>query len=303
VTRPGTLADAEEAARLCAIVDQHGLFTARSLVHEMTTAPPRAHAAWWAAVEDGALVGWAGATRAFWSSAEGAAVLSLRVHPDLRGRGIGGELYAAADDHLRLIGAKRVTAWSHADEATRRFAARRGFEVSGGVTMSGVDPRTLGPLPNLGAETELLPFSAFEDDPEPIWRIDVEAGRDVPTDAPIDFDALGLEEWLEQMWRHPDHDLELGTVAVVDGEPAAMTAVLADRDTGRAITEMTGTLRAYRGRGLARLAKHRSLLRAAQAGITLALTGNHDANAPMLAINASLGYRPLEPALEWEQRR
>jgi GNAT superfamily N-acetyltransferase len=301
--RRGTLDDAAAAARLCSVVDPYMLITTRSLEYEMRTAPARAESAHWAAVEDGELVGWAFATRTYWSSAEDEAMCVVRVHPDNRGRGLGGALYEAVEQHLDSLAIKRVTTWSHDTDASRDFAERRGFEVIGSMTASGVDPRTIGELPEPEPGTVLVPFTEFDDNPEPIWRIDVEAGRDIPTDAPFDFDALELEEWLELIWRHPDHDLELGTVAIVDGEPASMTSVLSDRPTARAVTQMTGTHRAYRHRGLAQLVKQRSLQRAAQVGITLALTGNHAVNVAMLGINARLGYEPLESVVEWIRLR
>ena len=58
----------------------------------------------------------------------------------------------------------------------------------------------------------------------------------------------------------------------------------------RAWSDMTGTLPAYRGRGFARLAKQHTLVAAAGAGVTRAMAGNDDANAPMVAVNRSLGY-------------
>ncbi|CAM5739435.1 GNAT family N-acetyltransferase OS=Streptomyces microflavus OX=1919 GN=HUT09_06010 PE=4 SV=1 [Streptomyces microflavus] len=55
---------------------------------------------------------------------------------------------------------------------------------------------------------------------------------------------------------------------------------------------MTGTLRAFRGRGLAKLAKNgpASLHRARAAGYTDAYTANDTGNGPMLAINKAFGY-------------
>jgi hypothetical protein len=53
---------------------------------------------------------------------------------------------------------------------------------------------------------------------------------------------------------------------------------------------MTGTARAHRGRGLAKLAKNDSLHRARAAGYTEAFTGNDTGNGPMLAINKWFGY-------------
>lgn len=53
---------------------------------------------------------------------------------------------------------------------------------------------------------------------------------------------------------------------------------------------MTGTAAAFRGRGLAKLAKNDSLHRARAAGCTEAFTGNDAGNEPMIAINKWFGY-------------
>jgi RimJ/RimL family protein N-acetyltransferase len=54
----------------------------------------------------------------------------------------------------------------------------------------------------------------------------------------------------------------------------------------------TATRRDYRGRGLALAVKLATTHWAAAHGITQIATTNDETNAPMLAINARLGYRP-----------
>ena len=92
-------------------------------------------------------------------------------------------------------------------------------------------------------------------------------------------------------------------MAYVDGELAALTMLRVDRPSGRAQNNLTGVRRQYRGRGLARLLKTHSLHRVAQAGATSAITDNDETNAPMLAVNRSLGYRHLVRRVEWERTR
>jgi RimJ/RimL family protein N-acetyltransferase len=72
-----------------------------------------------------------------------------------------------------------------------------------------------------------------------------------------------------------------------------------DLDSGRAINSFTGTLPTHRGRGLARAAKQASLVWAAAHGITAVWTHNDEQNAPMLAVNARLGYRPAARLVEY----
>jgi RimJ/RimL family protein N-acetyltransferase len=55
----------------------------------------------------------------------------------------------------------------------------------------------------------------------------------------------------------------------------------------------TATMPQFRGRGFALAAKIATMRWAAANGITRVSTANDDTNAPMLAINARLGYEPL----------
>ena len=64
---------------------------------------------------------------------------------------------------------------------------------------------------------------------------------------------------------------------------------------------MTGTLRDYRGRGLALLAKRATLVNAAKRGVELVSTENDETNAPMLRVNEHLGYRPIGSTLGWSR--
>ena len=89
--------------------------------------------------------------------------------------------------------------------------------------------------------------------------------------------------------------------AFVDGRLAAITLIRIDRPSGRAQNNLAGTLREFRGRGLATLLKSHSLRRAAELGVTIAITDNEEANAPMLAVNLRLGYRPFARRLTWER--
>jgi GNAT superfamily N-acetyltransferase len=72
---------------------------------------------------------------------------------------------------------------------------------------------------------------------------------------------------------------------------------LVKRDSERMWSDMTATLPQYRGRGLARLVKTAALQRVAARGVTIAYTSTDESNAPMLAVNTRLGYRPV--ATQW----
>ena len=65
---------------------------------------------------------------------------------------------------------------------------------------------------------------------------------------------------------------------------------------------MTATRPAYRGRGLARWVKQRMQNAVAAAGVTSATTANDTTNAPMIAVNDALGYRPVTRSIRVQRR-
>jgi GNAT superfamily N-acetyltransferase len=89
---------------------------------------------------------------------------------------------------------------------------------------------------------------------------------------------------------------------LIDDRPVALSWVGVDLEHRRAEHELTGTARAYRRRGLARLAKLAALRWCAAHGIERLATGNDGENAGMLAINYELGFRPDAVEIEWAKR-
>ena len=61
--------------------------------------------------------------------------------------------------------------------------------------------------------------------------------------------------------------------------------------------DMTAVRRAYRGHGVARALKDATIAWAIEHGLEALETGNDEDNAPMRAVNARLGYRPLPDEL------
>jgi RimJ/RimL family protein N-acetyltransferase len=88
----------------------------------------------------------------------------------------------------------------------------------------------------------------------------------------------------------------------VDDRPVAFSWVNVDHAHGAAEQQLTGTLRSYRRRGLARLAKLAVIRWCAVEGISRLATGNDSTNAGMLAINEQLGFRPFAFETEWVKR-
>jgi GNAT superfamily N-acetyltransferase len=235
------------------------------------------------------------------SDAPGLAFANLNVLPADRGRGAGSALLGAAETRLADLGATTVYSWVTDEPASHAFAARHDYRRGRSGSFLRLDLAPDAPLParlELPPGVRLLPASAYAADPRPLYEADLDSILDEPSD--LDGGAPGYADWRAQAWDRPDYDHELSTVAVVDGEVAALVNVQTDgRD--RYWSGGTGTRRAYRGRGLARAAKADSLHRARAAGYTEAFTSNDDGNAAMLAINRWLGYRPC--GNEWRYIR
>ncbi|MGZ9930091.1 N-acetyltransferase family protein [Streptomyces sp. NC-S4] len=289
--RAGDPSDAESVARVRRAALPFLIVTAESVASELAGAhPAKHHRILVTETPDGRIIGAAQVGIAHDSPEPGQSYVNAYVDPAHRGLGAGALLLRTAEEHLSARGAVDVYAWVLDEPAPRAFAERHGYRPSRSAHFLRLDlaAATLPELPrDLPPGVELRPGSAFAADPRPLFEADAEATSDEPGDVPVEFDDY--EDWLAHTWNSPTLDKELTTVAVVDGVVASFAAAQTDGAT-RYGSAMTGTLRAFRGRGLAKLAKTASLHRARAAGYTEAFTGNDAGNGPMLAINEWFGY-------------
>ncbi|MFD3588328.1 GNAT family N-acetyltransferase [Streptomyces sp. NPDC058683] len=287
--RPHVRSDAEGFARVRQLALPFMLFTPESLVHDLTHTHPDARFRQLIAEEDGEIIGTAQIGLAHESTEPGQGFANVYVHPERTGRGAGSLLARTAEAHLSDAGATTSYAWVLDAPANRTFAERRGYTASRSAHFLRLDLAhgALPPLRTPPPGVELRTAADFADDPRPLFTLDAEATLDEPSD--IDTEFADYEAWLDGTWRHPLFSRELTSIVLVDGRPAAFSAARTDGGS-RYGTVMTGTARAFRGRGLAKLAKNDSLHRARAAGCTEAFTGNDSGNGPMLAINKWFGY-------------
>ncbi|MFJ8138309.1 GNAT family N-acetyltransferase [Streptomyces sp. NPDC096013] len=265
------------------------LLTPESVAHEIAHAHPRAALRRLVAEEDGEIIGTAQVGLAYDSPEPGRAFINVYVHPERTHRGAGSLLARTAEEHLAAHGATGFYAWVLDAPANRAFAEGFGYTASRSAHFLRLDLAhgTLPPLDTPPPGVEIRPGSDFADDPRPLFELDAETMADEPSDIGVEF--TDYADWLAGTWQHPLFSQELTSVVLVDGRPAAFSAARTDDDS-RYGTVMTGTARAHRGRGLAKLAKNDSLHRARAAGCTEAFTGNDTGNGPMLAINTWFGY-------------
>lgn len=297
VIRPFQAEDAEGAATLLRQLVPEFVVTAELLSHWLAAVPSRARGAHWVAERDGDIVGWSDAEFRLSARDEGIGLAWVAVREDVRGRGVGGRLYELAERHLLERGAWKLQSWTRADDPSRGFAERRGYVQTRIERLSTLDVpgADLSELPALEAASgrdgfRVVRLRELRNRPRELHALYDETAADMPGDderRPIDFD-----EWIGITWGNPLLDFDLSSVVVEGERPVAFAWLLVDREGRRADHELTGTLRSHRGRSLARLAKLAAVRWSREAGIDTLLTGNDSTNAPMLAINDRLGYRP-----------
>ncbi|MEU3935119.1 GNAT family N-acetyltransferase [Streptomyces sp. NPDC029044] len=287
--RPDVRADAEGFSDTRRLALPYMLSTPESVVHTLTHAHPDAHFGQLVVEEDGEIIGTAQISVAHESPEPGQGSANIYVRPGHTGRGAGSLLLRTAEERLGRLGVTKLFTWVLDEPDNHAFAERHGFRASRSAWFLRLvlADGSLPPRQDLPAGVELRTAADFADDPRPVFELDAEASSDEPSD--VDVELTDYEAWIEETWRQPLLDHELTTIAVVDGRLAAFTAAYTDGGS-RYATAMTGTARAFRGRGLAKLAKNDSLHRARAAGYTEAFTGNDTGNEPMIAINKWFGY-------------
>jgi GNAT superfamily N-acetyltransferase len=237
-------------------------------------------------------------TRPGSGSGAGEVLLDVEVLPALGSRGVGTALLATAT--AAFGGATALHAVGTDGPVALAFALRHGFvpvgehsisvvstaTVAAGVPPHGLRAITLDCLPDLEMLLEAYNLAAV-DDPSGMSR-------------PMTMSELRTD------WRSPDNAPDLSWGLVADEPPGAelvaFTSVQVDRERGRSWSSMTATRPTYRGRGLARWLKQRMLGALHQAGLSEAWTANDSTNAAMLAVNASLGYRPAATSVRLARR-
>ena len=290
-------ADAEQIAELLLASIPTIVTSAEEWLHRHRAVPPRAKRRLLVVEDEGRIAGMGVAGIVFFGGGGENGFLNINVHPECRRRGIGGELYRSLREHLLGLGVARAS--SMFDEAPESvdFARNRGWAEERAETQSILDPRTVTERQPL--DVELVP--AVELDPHELHRIDEEGTRDLPSLVPID--AIPYDEWLEFVWESPLFTREGSYGAVVDGRVAAISFLTANLEHGRAFNMFTATAREHRGRGLALAVKLASTRWAVEQGITQLVTTNDETNAPMLAVNRRLGYRPSGRRVEYLVQR
>ncbi|MEV4281340.1 GNAT family N-acetyltransferase [Actinoplanes xinjiangensis] len=285
--RPARPDDAAAAVALRSAVHPYLVRGEASTRRMFADPPPGGNRIHLLAERGGEVIGSASAFRDTRSADDGFGRVALHVRPRRRGRGVGAALLAEAVAHLRSIGVRRASSWAQPEAVG--FARAHGFEPSREMRFSALDLSGFGDRPFVPAPPGIQVVRLREVAEDKLYEADVAAATDEPGDAPPQPTPYPL--WRYEIWDEPGLDRDASTAALADGEIVSFSLVLRDGD--RIWSDMTATVPEHRGRGLARLVKTAALRRAAASGVRTAYTSNDEENAPMLAVNDRLGYRPV----------
>lgn len=271
--------------------------TGEELLHRWRVVPRRARTLWLVALEGDRLVGHALVEPQIFGGGPDLRRLWVGVAQSHRGRGLGSRLFDAAVAHAVAVGVTRLKSWARADMPEGvRFLETRGFVRSATERQWTVDPSD-APLSDLDSRIQaagaegftMAPLSRLASLEHPLHRLFMGADSDAPHDT--GHTRVPFATWRRFILDNPVLDREGSFVALRAGEPVAFCWLLVDHVTGRAAHEFTGTARAFRHRGLARLVKLSALRWAAENGIRSIGTANDSTNRDILALNRHLGYR------------
>ena len=232
-----------------------------------------------------------------WHSKPGTGTGEVFVLPEFRGAGIGSALYRRLADWVQQRGCVTLeTTVAEDDEASLAWVDRRGFREVGRNSKMVLDLTAIeAPAIDPPEGVEIVTWSERPELAAGLYAVACEAYPDVPGDEGTPMDSF--EEWLRKDMQGDGDRPEATFVALVDGEVAGYAKLsLSSSDTKVAYHDMTGVLRAYRGRGIAAALKRTQIAWAKQAGYEKLQTANEVRNEPIRRLNARHGYT-LEPGL------
>lgn len=250
------------------------------------------------AIETGSAVGSATVGRIWAHPPEYPALWgSVHVLPEVRRRGIGSALLRAISTHARAVGKTALhIRTSEGRPEGIAFLRRHGFveyersktvrlELAG-LRAPEIDPPVGSSITSLEKRPDLVAG---------VHAVAVVAFPDIPSgDEPI---AAGdLAEFRARDVDRPSFPPGAFAVAVETASDRVIgyaSLVLLPGSTTVAWHDMTAVVPDWRGRGVAGALKRTAIAWAITHGLDALETGNDQGNAPMRAVNARLGYRPL----------
>ena len=276
--------------------------------HFASLVPEGMHSEQWVAEQAGRIVGYALLEQAWWSKTPGVFEGKIRVDPPLWSEGIGAQLYDCLLQRVKELDAQKLySGIREGDDHAERFVSRRGFTPTGrSHRMSRLDVRQANldgyegleeQLVRSGLQVKTVAEIGMDDEGflHALHDLDSLSARDVPSSEP--FEPAPFDIWLRDALTGPGSSPAWSWVAL-DGKQPVGVAFLRRQGGNAAFNSYTGVHPAYRGRGVARALKQKTIDWARENGVDYIYTGNDVANQRMLSINIRLGYQPLPAGVE-----
>jgi mycothiol synthase len=278
----------------------------------------QAHVENYVAERQGQRLGMATLSKMWWSKRPGGFWGAVRVEPDHKGQGFGSDIYTFMVTRLQALDAQRLYSGVREDDSdSRGFAQRRGFHETGHsnrrsrlevanvnlddgyqgleerLAGEGITAKTLAELSGNWDEHDVAKLG-LDDLLRKLHAVSDEAVADIP--ASEEFSGSPYEMFLAEL-SGPEIIPDRIWVALDGDEPIGI-AMLPCTNSENGLNGFTGTARAHRGRGIARLLKLKTIRYCQTHGVKFIYTANDIKNTRMLDINVRMGYKPVPSALE-----
>jgi RimJ/RimL family protein N-acetyltransferase len=213
-----------------------------------------------------------------------------------------------AEERSRVDGTKTFTAWTWEDDRLRlAVLGARGFteerrerfwELDLIANKARIEKMTDASRARMRTEGIEILTLARDTDPEKyrkLWRMSDEAEQDIPTTVPHTGTSWQMfEAWMKSPGLREDRQW----IARDGGDVVGVSQLSYPPARGHVETDWTGTARKVRGRGVARALKCETVMQAIALGVGRVRTDNDGENAPILHLNASMGYTRLKDMIQ-----
>jgi len=226
-----------------------------------------------------------------WHSPEGVARGEVAVLREARGSGVGSALLDSLSSWARELGYTDLMGpVKETDDVSLAWAARRGFAEIGRNSLLALDlTRTARPSVDAPDGIEIASWAERPGVEAGMYAVAREAYPDVPGEE--DAELASFDEWLAMDMQGAGDRPEATFVALSDGEVVAYAKLSLSRARPTvAMHDMTGVLRAWRGRGIARALKAAEIAWAMENDYERLETQNEERNEPIRRLNERYGY-------------
>jgi GNAT superfamily N-acetyltransferase len=226
-----------------------------------------------------------------WHSPEGVARGSVAVAPEFRRAGVGSALLDALSVWARDLGyVDLMGPVKETDDVSLAWARRRGFVEIGRNSILALDlTRAMQPTVHAPDGIDVVSWAERPDAAAGMYAVALEAYPDVPGEE--DAEVAPFEEWLAMDMQGAGDRPEATFVALAGDDVVAYAKLsLSLARPTVAMHDMTGVLRAWRGRGIARALKAAEIAWAMENGYERLETQNEERNEPIRRLNERYGY-------------